>query len=56
MSLLRVGQASSAFRLSGDSEDGRIFTVDINRRVRLACAKAMSERGNSSSGARVPAR
>ena len=32
------------FALSGDEEGGRIFTVDLYRKVRLACAEGMSQR------------
>jgi len=44
VSLLRAAQKSSIFTLSGDREGGRIFTVDLYRRVRLACAEGMSQR------------
>ena|SRR6056297_458093 len=42
---LRVAQWSSTFVLPGYSgEDGRIITVDMYRKVRLACAEGMSQR------------
>jgi hypothetical protein len=37
-------QKSATFTLSGDREGGRIFTVDLYRKVRLACAEGMSQR------------
>jgi hypothetical protein len=44
MRLLRAALKSSTFTLSGDREGGRIFTVDLYRKVRLACAEGMSQR------------
>ncbi|MEH6775748.1 MAG: hypothetical protein V7668_17625, partial [Cereibacter changlensis] len=44
MSLLRAAQKSSTFSLSGAREGGRIFTVGLYRKVRLACAEGMSQR------------
>jgi len=44
MNLLRPAQKSTTFALSGDREGGGIFTVDLYRKVRLACAEGMSAR------------
>lgn len=41
---LRAAYKSSTLALSGDIEGERIFTVDLYRKVRLACPEGMSQR------------
>ncbi len=44
MVALRAAQKSATLALSGSGEGGGIFTVDLYRKVRLACAEGMSQR------------
>ena len=44
MSPLRAAKKSSTITRSGGREGGRVFTVDLYRKVRLACSEGMSQR------------
>ena len=44
MVALRAEKDSGSLALSGDREGGGIFTVELYRKVRLACRDGMSER------------
>ena len=41
---------ASTFTLSGDREDGRIFIVDMYRKVWLACPRILIREANEPSG------